>query len=74
MKGTLILITFDEDAGTEENHIYTVMLGSMIKPGTVIKERHDFYDVMKLIEDNFSLGNLGRGDRKAVAIRGLWAE
>ena len=81
--GTLIMITFDEadyDAkGYDTNYdgpnqIYTVLLGDMIKPGTVIDTPLNHYSTIKTVEKNFALGDLGKNDRGANWIRSLWNE
>ena len=66
MKDTLIVLTFDE-AGDATNHIYTVLLGPMVKPGKY-DGRHDHYSLLRMVEDNFSLGNLGKKDVSASII------
>jgi hypothetical protein len=72
MKRTLIEITFDEGTYFGNNQIYTLFLGSGIKPGTVIKKAYNHYNVLRTIEDNFELGNLDREDKSATVIEGLW--
>ncbi len=74
MKGTLIVVTFDEshdqarDAG---NHIYTVFLGDMVEP-TPIPDNYNHYNVLRTIEENFGLCFLGEGDGGAKPITGVW--
>jgi len=72
--GTLIVITFDESEPPEKasNHIYTVLLGDMVKKGAKISERYDHYDMLRTIEDNFGLGQLNQGDSKAKVIQEVW--
>ena len=65
MKGTLIFITFDEDDYLFENHVYAVVIGPMVKPGTVDHNPYNHFSLLRTIEDNFSLGTLGRNDAKA---------
>ncbi len=81
--GTLIVITFDEadfDAtGYDTNYdgpnqIYTVLLGDMIRPGTVIDSPLNHYSTIRTIEKNFHLGDLGKNDRGANWFRSLWGE
>ncbi len=82
-EGTLIVITFDEadfDAtGFDTNYdgpnqIYTVLLGDMIEPGTVIDTPLNHYSLIKTVERNFGLGSLDKNDRDANWIRQLWGE
>jgi hypothetical protein len=71
--GTLVVVTFDEGNDTTPgNQIYTVLAGEMVKPGSVINTAYSHYDLLRTIEDNFKLGNLGREDSKATDITGLW--
>jgi Phosphoesterase family len=72
MKGTLVIVTFDESEGDEKNdRIYTVFLGDMVKNQTVDKE-YNHYSVLKTIEDNFSLPPLNSGDASAAPITEAW--
>lgn len=72
LRGTLIIVTFDENAGAWGNHIYTVFLGPMVRPGTTNGTRHDHYSLLRTIEDNYGVGTLGREDAKATAICCVW--
>lgn len=81
--GTLIVITFDEadyDATDYDtnydgpNQIYTVLLGDMIKPGTVIDSPFNHYSLMKSVEKNFGTRSLEKNDRDAAWFRFLWGE
>ena len=72
---TLIVVTFDElgdQSSSYGNNIYTVLLGNMIRPGTIIRGRRDHYDVLRMIEDNFGLCSLAGGDGAARPITGIW--
>lgn len=72
MRGTLVVITFDESQGDEEtNQIYTVFLGDMVKPGEYDKS-YNHYNVLRTVEDNFGLPPLNDGDRSANPITGVW--
>jgi len=64
--GTLIIISWDEDDYTEANRIDTAMLGSMITPGTKDNHRYDHFSLLRTVEDNWGLGNLGRNDATAA--------
>lgn len=81
--GTLIVVTFDEADFDAEgydtnydgpNQIYTVLLGDMIMPGTVVDTAFNHYSLIKTIEHNFSLENLGKNDRDANWFRFLWQQ
>ena len=72
MKDTLVVLTYDESSYLGGNKIYNVFLGSSVKPGTVVTASHTHYSILKLIEDEFQLGSLNRGDAKAPAINQIW--
>jgi len=76
-KGTLVVVTFDESGGNEDNRIYTVLLGDMVKPANqqdsaVLARRYDHYSALRTIEDNFGLEPLTANDRAAQPITGIW--
>jgi len=72
MKGTLIVVTFDESETFERtNRIYTVFLGDMVKPGEIAKA-YTHYSVLRTIEENFGLLPLNSGDTSAESITEVW--
>ncbi len=71
MKGTLIVVTFDESRNDSNNHIYTVLLGDMVKPGEY-NENYNHYSILRTVEDNFGLGTLADGDGGAKPVTGVW--
>jgi hypothetical protein len=72
MKGTLVIVTFDESEGDDKNdRIYTVFLGDMVKHQTIGKE-YNHHSVLRTIEDNFSLPQLNSGDANAEPIAEAW--
>jgi hypothetical protein len=76
-KGTLVVVTFDESGGNEDNRIYTLFLGDMVKPAnqqdpSVLRKRYTHYSVLRTIEDNFGLEPLTGNDRDAEPITGIW--
>ncbi len=82
-KGTLLVITFDEadfDAvGYDTNYdgpnqIYTVLLGDMIKPSTVIPTPYNHYNLIRTVEENYQLGSLYKNDFGANWFHFLWEE
>jgi phospholipase C len=72
MQGTLVVVTFDESLPHDDNHVFTALLGSMVKPGTVESDRYDHYSLLRTIEENFELGTLRRNDLTASWFRFLW--
>jgi hypothetical protein len=72
MNGTLVIVTFDESEEDEnDDRIYTVFLGDMVKSLTVDKE-YNHYSVLRTIEDNFGLPPLNSGDANAAPITEAW--
>ncbi|HYM78824.1 MAG TPA: alkaline phosphatase family protein [Candidatus Dormibacteraeota bacterium] len=76
-KGTLVVITFDESGGNEDNRIYTLFLGDMVKPASqqdpaALGKRYNHYSVLRTIEDNFGLEPLTVNDRDAKPITDIW--
>ena len=69
--GTLILITWDEDDYLDNNHISSVAIGSMVVPGTTDNTLYNHFSLLRTVEDNWSLGNLGRYDTTANAFQFL---
>jgi acid phosphatase len=55
---SLLVVTFDEDDGTVANHIPTVLVGPMVRPG-VAPARVDHYTLLRTLEDAFGLSPLG---------------
>jgi len=64
-RNTLVLITFDEDEYLEGNHVYAVMLGQYVTPGTTDGGAYTHYSIAKSMEINWGLDNLGRHDATA---------
>jgi hypothetical protein len=73
MANTLIEITYDESKTYSHNHIATIMLGDMVKPGFQEDHAYDHYNVLRMIEDNFGLGTLGANDSLSSSITGIWS-
>ena len=65
MRGTLLVVTFDESESAADNHVYTALLGPMIKPGSIDATRYSHYSLLRTVEDNFQLGTLNRKDAQA---------
>ncbi|KAI6136995.1 phosphoesterase family-domain-containing protein [Pisolithus sp. B1] len=69
---TLILLTFDEnETYTINNQVYSILLGGVIPANSLNTTDDTFYthySIISTIENNWSLGNLGRQDtNKTVA-------
>jgi hypothetical protein len=64
---TLVVVTFDEDDHSGDNTVYTVLLGDVVKnKGKSDDGAFTHYSLLKTIEDNWALGNLGRNDASAL--------
>ena len=63
---TMVVVTFDE-SGAGSNMIYTLLLGPMIPKG-VDSRAYTHYSLLRLVENNFALGTLNRGDASARVI------
>jgi hypothetical protein len=73
MKGTLVVITFDEsESHNSDDLIYTVFLGDMVKNPQVVSKEYNHYSVLRTIEDNFGVGPLNKGDGDADVITEVW--
>jgi acid phosphatase len=71
----LVVITFDEGEPPEKttNHIYTIFLGDMVKPGK-INHRYTHFDALRTIEANFGISPIHQksGDGTASVIAEVW--
>ena len=73
MKDVLFVITFDEsNPRSRPNQIYTVLLGRQISRGFISHQKVNHIALLKMIEDEFGLGNLGRLDATAPVIENIW--
>ncbi|HEX4577635.1 MAG TPA: alkaline phosphatase family protein, partial [Edaphobacter sp.] len=55
---SLLIVTFDEDQGTTVNHIATIFVGAMVKPGKY-GEYVNHYRLLRTLEDMYGVGHLG---------------
>ena len=69
---TLFYFTWDEDDNTPANHIATIIFGApsgnLTRVGATDGGSYNHYSQLRLVEDNWSLGNLGRSDATATPI------
>jgi len=61
-KNVLFMITFDEDEGSEGNHVIAIFRGLNATAGGTAAGSFTHYSVTKFIEDNWGHGNLGQND------------
>ena len=67
---SLLVVTFDEDNGSRDNHIATLLVGSMVEPG-VSAQRVDHYSLLRTLEDMYGLPPLGQA-AAAAPLTGIW--
>ncbi|STX55756.1 Phospholipase C [Legionella beliardensis] len=72
MKDTLFILTFDEDAWTEANKVYTAFVGAGVKASMRSNSRYTHYSLLKTIEEIYQLGTLNRNDLSAKLITDIW--
>lgn len=69
----LFVVTFDESSLlSPKNQIFTVLIGANIKAGSQNDQPLNHPALLKMIEDEFEIGDLGREDASAPAINGIW--
>lgn len=67
---SLLVLTWDEDNGREGNHVVTLLVGPMVKPGTSA-QRIDHYNVLRTLLDFYGLPAIG-ASKDAHPISGVW--
>jgi acid phosphatase len=69
---SLLIVTFDEDDGSEGNRIATLFVGPMVKPGKYA-QRIDHYNVLRTILQMYGLAGMNESkDRQPVT--GVWKQ
>lgn len=64
---TLIVITFDEAYPYHDPYgVYTLLIGDMLQAGTTNTTPCNHYTMLRSVEVNFGLGDLGRNDAVAL--------
>jgi hypothetical protein len=72
MQDILFIVTCDENDGTAGNKIFTTFNGVNVLPGVQNASSLNHYSILKLIEDEWGLGNLGRLDASAAPVIGVF--
>ena len=67
---SLLILTWDEDNYSENNHIYTAFIGPMVKPG-ISMQRINHYNVLRTLLDFYGLPAIGSA-RNAESSTGIW--
>lgn len=71
-KDLLIVITFDEGSSRGNNQIYTLFYGAGVQKNLQSSKSYNIYSLLKTIEDELHLPDLGQNDAKAVSIDDIW--
>lgn len=69
---SLLIVTFDEDDGSEGNRIATIMVGQGVKPGKYA-QRIDHYGLLRIVEEMYGLPLLNESE-KAQAVKVIWVK
>jgi acid phosphatase len=67
---SLLIVTFDEDDFTASNHILTLFVGPMVKPGKYT-QTINHYNVLRTLEQMYKLPYLGKA-ATATPITNIW--
>ena len=67
---SLFILTWDEDDNTSNNHIPTVFVGPMVRPGRY-DNRIDHYRVLRTLEEMYGLSFLGK-TVDTLPIQNIW--
>lgn len=67
---SLLIVTWDEDDGSEDNRIVTLLFGAMVKPGQYA-QRTNHYGLLRTLTDMYGLPALGES-RLQQPLRGMW--
>ncbi len=67
---SLLIVTFDEDDSTASNHVLTLFVGPMAKPGKYT-QTINHYNVLRTIEQMYKLPYLGKA-ATATPITNIW--
>ena len=63
----VVMVTFDENAGASPNKVYTAIAGRAVtNVGTTDNTALNHFSLLKTLENNFALGNLGKSDVTAT--------
>ena len=71
MQRTILISTFDESGRGAVNKTYTSIVGPAVKSISV-SETTNHYNLLRMIEDNWQLGNLGKNDFVAKPLNSIW--
>lgn len=66
----LLIVTWDEDDGTQDNQIPTLIVGQGVKPGRY-DQKINHYSVLRTLTDMYHLKPVGHA-KQAKPIKGIW--
>ncbi len=69
---SLLIVTWDEDDGSSNNRIATILVGAMVKSGQY-KQRIDHYNLLRTLEEIYGLEFLNES-AKVKAIESVWVK
>jgi len=69
---SLLIVTWDEDSGNENNRIATILVGAMVKPGWSM-QRVNHYTLLRTISGMYDLPYPGESAQQRP-ITGIWRE
>ncbi|WP_035841814.1 alkaline phosphatase family protein [Kitasatospora azatica] len=69
---SLLVVTFDEDNGSNGNHIATVVYGQHVAPGSSATATYNHYSVLRTLEDLAGLTSHAGNAASASDITGIW--
>jgi len=67
---SLLIVTWDEDDGSEDNRIATIFVGAMVQPGQSA-QRISHYTLLRMISEMYGLPLLGESAQEK-SITGIW--
>jgi acid phosphatase len=67
---SLLILTWDEDDDRHDNHIATIFVGPMVKPGA-IDTRVDHYGILRTLLDAYGLQPIGKAAAR-TPVKGIW--
>jgi hypothetical protein len=71
MNRLALISTFDESGLSAKNQIYTSVYGPTVNP-KLYPDNVNTLSLLRMIEDNWSLGNFGKSDVSAPAMPDIW--
>lgn len=71
MEDTVLISTFDESGASLKNQIYTSIFGPAVAAGTY-SQGLNIYSLLRLVEENWGLDDLGKQDTNAVKVPDIW--